>query len=87
MKTLTLNPTDENVLSTYLSDSIGRNKDIFHFVNILDSLEGSYSISLDGKWGSGKTFFVKQTKMVLEANNEFIESMSPEKKQMIKPFN
>lgn len=84
MKTLTLNPTDENVLSTYLSDSIGRNKDIFHFVNILDSLEGSYSISLDGKWGSGKTFFVKQTKMVLEANNEFIESMSPEKKQMIK---
>lgn len=84
MKTLALNPTDENVLSTYLSDSIGRNKDIFHFVNILNSLEGSCSISLDGKWGSGKTFFVKQTKMVLEANNEFIESMTPEKRQMIR---
>lgn len=84
MKTLELYPTDENVLSTYLSDSIGRNKDIFHFVNILNSLEGSYSISLDGKWGSGKTFFVKQTKMVLEANNDFVESMLPERKRQIK---
>lgn len=84
MKTLALNPTDENVLSTYLSDSIGRNKDIFYFVNILNSLEGSYSISLDGKWGSGKTFFVKQVKMVLEANNEFVKSMAPEKRQLIK---
>lgn len=84
MKTLALNPTDENVLSTYLSDSIGRNKDIFYFVNILNSLEGSYSISLDGKWGSGKTFFVKQAKMVLEANNEFVKSMAPEKRQLIK---
>ncbi len=84
MKTLALNPTDENILSTYLSDSLGRNKDIFYFVNILNSLEGSYSISLDGKWGSGKTFFVKQTKMVLEANNEFAESMTQDKRQKIK---
>lgn len=84
MKTLALNPTDENVLSTYLSDSIGRNQDIFHFVNILNSIEGNCSISLDGKWGSGKTFFVKQTKMVLEANNDFIKSMTPEKRQEIK---
>lgn len=84
MKALALNPTDENVLGTYLSDSIGRNQDIFHFVNIFNSIEGNCSISLDGKWGSGKTFFVKQTKMVLEANNDFIKSMTPEKRQEIK---
>ena len=84
MKILGLKPTDENILNTYLSDSIGRNEEIFHFVNILNSMNGSCSISLEGKWGSGKTFFVKQVEMVLNANNDFVDGLSAETKKEIR---
>ena len=67
MKSFELKPTKENLLSTYKNDQIGRNTDIHAFVDILNSLEDSCSIALDGAWGSGKTFFVKQVKMVLES--------------------
>ena len=67
MKSFELKPTEENLLSTYKNDQIGRNTDIHAFVDILNSLEDSCSIALDGAWGSGKTFFVKQVKMVLES--------------------
>lgn len=84
MKTYELSPTHENLQRTYLKDSLARNKNIFHFIRLLNSIEGSYAIALNGKWGSGKTFFVKQTKMVLEANNDFNQSISGEEKEKIK---
>lgn len=84
MRSYDLKPTFENLKQTYLDDSIGRDAHIFYFINILNILEGSFSIALDGNWGSGKTFFIKQVKMVLEANNDFIQSMEDNDKQSIK---
>lgn len=75
MKSFELKPTEENLLSAYKNDQIGRNTDIHAFVDILNSLEDSCSIALDGAWGSGKTFFVKQAKMILESCSP-IESKS-----------
>lgn len=72
MKTLELQPTIENLLDTYTGDVIGRNEDVHRFIDILDSIEDCCVIALDGKWGSGKTFFTKQTKMVLDSFNEFV---------------
>ena len=72
MKTLELQPTIENLLDTYTGDVIGRNEDLHRFIDILDSIEDCCVIALDGKWGSGKTFFTKQTKMVLDSFNEFV---------------
>lgn len=84
MKLYDLSPTEENLKRTYREDSIGRNNSLFHFIRLLNTIESGFSIALDGHWGSGKTFFVKQAKMVLEANNEFTETMSLEAKQQIK---
>lgn len=81
MKSFELKPTEENLLSAYKNDQIGRNTDIHAFVDILNSLEDSCSIALDGAWGSGKTFFVKQAKMILEScspiesKNEYSEEV------------
>ena len=66
-------PTYENILKTYLEDMIGRNKDLFYFTGLLNDIEGGCSIALDSYWGSGKTFFVKQAKMLFEAYNDSIE--------------
>jgi len=83
MKSYELMPTYENLIKTFLHNIIGRNKDIFSFADILNSLEDSCSIAIDGAWGSGKTFFAYQVKMFLDANNPFITTMSSEDKEMI----
>lgn len=70
MKRLELMPTDENILTSLKEDIFERNQDLMYFIQLLDSIEGPYSIALNGSWGSGKTFFVKQAKMVLDAYNK-----------------
>lgn len=69
MKKKELMPTEENLINTLINDTIGRNKDIVDFLNILKCQEASCSIALNGKWGSGKTFFVRQTEMFINASS------------------
>ena len=69
MKSTELKPTKENLISTLKDDLLDRNADIFAFADILNRVEGSYSIALDSPWGSGKTFFVKHTAMLLNSFN------------------
>ena len=83
MKAYDLKPTDENLLKTLKEDTIERNASIFNFIRILDSLEDSCSIALEGNWGSGKTFFVKQTKTILDALNQCSTKMDEPKKEDI----
>lgn len=71
MKAYDLQATQSNIKDTFLSNQIDRNDDVVRFCTILDSIDGNFSIALDGKWGSGKTFFVKQAKLLLDAFNEF----------------
>ncbi len=72
MKKYDIQPTQANIKNAFFSNAIDRNEDVFRFCTILDSINGSCSIALDGKWGSGKTFFVKQVKMLLDTYNSFI---------------
>ena len=83
MKTYEILPTDENLVQTLIDDTIGRASDIFRFVTILNSIDCSYSIALDGRWGSGKTFFVKQTKLVLDANNAHLTVMDADVRKKV----
>ena len=62
-------PSYENVCSTFCDDSIGRNEELACFINLLNNITGPYSIAIDGQWGSGKTFFVKQAKMLMDVYN------------------
>ena len=69
MKKYEMLPTEENLIETLYNDTINRNKDIVYFYDILQAQESASAIAIDGRWGSGKTFFVKQTKMVINALN------------------
>ncbi len=67
MKKFELNPEDKNnIRYTLENDSLNRKKDIINLAKYLNAIDENYIISLDGKWGSGKTFFVKQLQYVLE---------------------
>ncbi len=74
MKSVELFPSKENLISTLVKDPIGRSVDVFRFVEMLNGLEGCFCIALDSKWGSGKTFFVKQVQLVLDAFNSHYQT-------------
>ena len=78
MKSFELKPTDENLVTTFLHDYIGRTGVECSFVKLLLNVESSISLGIDGKWGTGKTFFVKQSKLVLDALNPNISVYSAE---------
>ncbi len=67
MQRLDLEPTIKNIFSTFIENKIDRNEDVFSFIELLSEINENYSIALDGQWGSGKTFFVKQIIMILDA--------------------
>ena len=69
MKNYELLPTEENLIQTLSDDVLNRNKDIVYFYDILMAQEGASSIAIDGRWGSGKTFFVRQSMLVINAKN------------------
>lgn len=83
MKTLELKPTHENIMNAFERNPIGRNGDVFMFADILNSIDSNCSISLDGGWGRGKTFFVKQAKVFLDSQNDFVKSISADDKELI----
>lgn len=61
---------DATVAETLEKDHAGRSADIVSFVQLLDRIDGNYSIFLDAPWGAGKTFFVKEVAAVLRDGNE-----------------
>ena len=70
MKKRDLEPTEENIIDSFVKNSVGRNDSLLKFIEMLNYQDDLYSIALDGRWGSGKTFFVKQCKLVLDCLNE-----------------
>ncbi|MBQ2882515.1 MAG: hypothetical protein IJE43_01900 [Alphaproteobacteria bacterium] len=66
MKRLTLEATDRNIFDSIRADSFCRNADVKEFVEVLDTIEGNMFISLDGKWGEGKSFYVRQIEQTLK---------------------
>lgn len=69
MSNMALEATYENLIYHYLEDTIGRNDDLFYFVRILSGLSSGSAVALNAAWGSGKTFFVKQAKMLIDIHN------------------
>ncbi len=82
MKFLELKPTKENLYKTFINNTIGRSQDVCMLVNMLIEIDEISSIGIDGRWGSGKTFFVEQCKMLIDSlnpNTDFYKSEYGEK--------
>lgn len=57
--------TDENVKMAIMNNTYGRAESIKGFIEGLDLLDTSAIISLDARWGEGKTFYIRQVEMTL----------------------
>lgn len=82
MNSFDLISTEENLIQALHDDLLKRNKDLVHFYDLLLAQEVSSLIAIDGRWGSGKTFFVKQSMLLINAKNPMSE-MDNEKKMSI----
>ena len=84
MKSLELIPTQEVLLDTFTRDSVGRSDLVLRLAEMINEIDGHYAIAIDSKWGNGKTFFVKQVKLVLDSFNSFgVQTLSEEEKSAI----
>lgn len=80
MKSIELLPTDKNILNTLVEYPFNRNEEISSFLELLTTIEGHFVISIDGQWGSGKTFFVKQCELILNSINGYAPDNETEEK-------
>lgn len=65
MKKLSEEATIENVLESIKENKYNRTQDVKDFIEALEQIEGNMFISLDAKWGAGKTFYVRQIEQTL----------------------
>lgn len=65
MKKLAEEATIENVLESIKENKYNRAQDVLDFIIALELIEENMFISLDAKWGSGKTFYVRLIEQTL----------------------
>lgn len=76
--------SDHNLYETYSNNYIGRNDFLHRFVYVLGQINEATTIAVDGDWGCGKTFFVKQAKMIMDAHNDYISANNEEQRIKIR---
>ena len=73
-----LDINEENIKKTIISDVLERNGSIYNFLNLIYSINTKCTISIDGDWGTGKTFFVKQVEYIMNLlNTSNVENIDP----------
>lgn len=70
-ETKELLPSNENIYKAFQNDTVNRVESVFLLYEMINRESfGISSISLDGAWGSGKTFFVHMLIMLILAKSE-----------------
>lgn len=66
-----LEPTNENLKFTIEKNILNNNNKLIILSKLLSNVNDNLVISIDGKWGSGKTFFVKQFKYLIDNIDDY----------------
>lgn len=69
MKKYDLEINDKNIIESIKNNYIRRNSKLNKLIEILNVQDTNKVIAIDGKWGCGKTVFVKQLQMLNEKKN------------------
>ena len=56
--------SDDKIKESIINDNLNRNSKLNKFIELLNALNKNRIISIDGKWGSGKTIFLKQLEYI-----------------------
>lgn len=78
MKKLAEEATRENILNSIKENKYNRTPDIIDFIMALEQIEGNMFISLDAKWGAGKTFYIRQVEQTLIYLTKMVKGLNIE---------
>lgn len=67
IKRLEKEPDHKNVYNSLINDAVGRNENLCQFACFCSAQEDRCSIALDGGWGTGKSFFLRQLQILFDA--------------------
>jgi hypothetical protein len=70
-----IEPTKMNLIDSIQKDITGRNGSLKSLIKLLNRQNDSWSIAINGSWGNGKTFFVKQCQLMLNSLNTKSDNM------------
>ena len=73
MNKIEMKPPTENIINMLDKNAIGRNQYVATFLEMLDNVDENFTIFINGDWGTGKTFLVKQIYTLLTYYNEYIK--------------
>ena len=59
-------PTKSNLALSIKNDTTGRNSNLYNLLRLLNFQQDSLSIAINGSWGTGKTFFIKQCQLMID---------------------
>ena len=83
IKSFELEPSRDNLLITLTKNLLDRNDIVLQFAQFCDAQDNKCSVAIDGKWGSGKTFFVRHVQMLIDSYNPK-SSLTDEERNKIK---
>lgn len=83
IKRLEKDPDHKNVYDSLIDDAVGRNKNLWQFACFCSAQESRCSIALDGGWGTGKTFFLNQLKMIFDTYGDQSEQINEDEKNQL----
>lgn len=66
--------SQDAIINSLVTNSINRQKQVFNLIKLIANTIGNQVIAINGAWGSGKTFFIKQFEILLNVLNNYDES-------------
>lgn len=67
------NETIDKIIESLQKNNIDRNSTVFNFIKMISKIEENEIIAVNGGWGTGKTFFVKQVELLINFVNNIGE--------------
>ena len=80
---------EENLKKTIEENILKRNSQLIMLAKLLATVKENLTISIDGKWGSGKSFFIKQFKYLVENIDDYTDNkiITDESKPIFRKLN
>ncbi len=78
MKDYDIELSNDRITESLKNDTLKRNKRLSNLMKLLNNIECGKIIAIDGKWGCGKTVFIKQLQLLNEMDMEEISNINPD---------
>lgn len=78
VKRFDIEPSPKTLEECFIKDVVKRHANLCQIIDLICRVEGAYTLFVDGPWGCGKTYVVKQIVELLKHKNFFLSTQLDE---------